>query len=91
MVNTWALLTRRELTSEDDIYRTNIYEYSPNRVASYKCGEWLLLSSEGKKRSNSTVMQFYKIELESCLRIYEVCSCYEPYGFEYINMFHLSQ
>ena len=55
--------------------------------------EWLILSLEGKKRSNNTMIQFYKSELELRLRIYEQCSCYEPYDFEYINMllFHLSQ
>ena len=55
--------------------------------------ECLLLSLEGKKRSNNTMIQFYKSELELRLRIYGQCSCYEPYDFEYINMllFHLSQ
>ena len=55
--------------------------------------KWLLLSSEGKKISNNTMMQFYKSELELRLRIYELWSCYDPYDFEYINMliFHLSQ
>ena len=55
--------------------------------------EWLLLSLEGKKRSNNTMIQFYKRELELRLRIYGQCSCYEPYDFEYINLllFHLSQ
>ena len=55
--------------------------------------EWPLLFLENKKRSNNILFQFYKIELELRLRIYELCSNYEPYDFEYTNMliFYLSQ
>ena len=35
--------------------------------------QWLILSLENKSRSNVTTLEYFKDELSTCLRIYDLC------------------
>ena len=48
--------------------------------------QWLLFSLADKKRYNNIMLDVYKNELALRLKIYEACSCYNPYENEYINL-----
>ena len=48
--------------------------------------EWLLLSLEGKTRQRNSNLEFYQNEIELCRKIYELCSKYDIWDIEYMNI-----
>ena len=48
--------------------------------------EWLLFPLADKERYNNIMLDVYTNELALRLKIYETCSCYNPYEIEYINL-----